>query len=752
LVGFRDALGHTIRTTLRLDDTGRPFAIFTGFQLETIDQSYTLKDYREEFRNNALVKQSVLLLATMAIKGGFETQVLPYDPKDDPAEFSDLKRKIDRNNKKMNLDLSLFIGEVKRRIYGYCGFEIVPSQKTKFFDLLPLSSELLEPDIAEDYTLKGWKYQYAKDGYYKPDQIFHLHNTPLERDYRGISDIEPIMQTLATRRNLWFDIKEAAKRLWAPILICKMDTSGLKKADAETAMQKFSDELKPGRNVVHNRSIDVQVVNITPDIGGLLRAIEKCDEDIMGNFSIPRALLGREKCFDKDTLIMDAETGRLVTIKEAYKTVKKIFTLDEDGQFKITDDFVIFPMGKKQCVKVTMSNGLDITCSLDHPILTSRGWVCAEDLLPDDWVFAPISLEPESQESIDPDIAWMTGFHLADGSFNTFKQPNGELSIRFSLSQVDGPVKDHASSILDKFGINHSKTEQGLFINGYAANKFYDVFPVSLCKAKDKTIPDEVFGWDDNGKNAFLEGFEAGDGHRQSTRLTLSTTSRKLAEGLYWLLMSMGRHAGIYKHSERMYNVTEYRFKNKPTLTHVPIELSSRSAKYLNQALKRHQVRVQKLPGEFEHVKFLKVKSIDYVGEREVWDLTVKGTHNVVANGIVASNTTNRATLEYSIKTVYDVSVKGAQQYLKREVESQIYTPQVREEGLEDQVRVLHKWNPLTVVDMIALVKPIVELIKVNAIDVPKAWDLLGLDVTELKSKKKFVTQSKIGEWIEENE
>ena len=306
------------------DDTGQPFAVFTGMDLETIDEVYSLRDFREEFRNNALVKQSILLLATMATKGGFKTQVVAIREGVNPSDekYQEVKRQVDKNNQLMNLDFALYVGDIKRKIYGIAAFEIVGSTGgNKWFELLPLSSEIIKPIISQNYNLEGWEYAYAEGGKYEPNQVFYLLETSLEKSFKGISTIEPIMQTLATRKNLWFDIKEAGKRLWAPILLCEMDTSGLSKEKAQQAMSDFSAQLKPGRNIVYNRSVKIQAVSLTPDISSLLQAIDKCDEDIMGNYSIPRALLGREKTTNRATLEYSIKTVYDVSVTGAQRYI-----------------------------------------------------------------------------------------------------------------------------------------------------------------------------------------------------------------------------------------------------------------------------------------------------------------------------------------------------------------------------------------------------------------------------------------------
>ena len=64
------------------------------------------------------------------------------------------------------------------------------------------------------------------------------------------------------------------------------------------------------------------------------------------------------------------------------------------------------------------------------------------------------------------------------------------------------------------------------------------------------------------------------------------------------------------------------------------------------------EIAVMETTSDLKEVVFVKIASITYVGEEQVWDIEVKNTHNFVANGIVAHNT-------YINSTATTASIKG---------------------------------------------------------------------------------------------
>ena len=75
--------------------------------------------------------------------------------------------------------------------------------------------------------------------------------------------------------------------------------------DAQKAIDDHVAQVKPGKSIVTNQKIQVQVVDLKPDISGLIQALEYCDYEVVGNFRIPRFLIGREKQVNRATAEME---------------------------------------------------------------------------------------------------------------------------------------------------------------------------------------------------------------------------------------------------------------------------------------------------------------------------------------------------------------------------------------------------------------------------------------------------------------
>ena len=116
------------------------------------------EDYRW-FRQDELVRKCIVTNALFATTAGYET----ITEAENPDTYSRVEEKIDELNKKVNMDLALFVAQVKRSVYGNAGFEIVHEDYPR--RLLSLQSTLLRPDIDEDWTHTGYTYK-GKKGFY----------------------------------------------------------------------------------------------------------------------------------------------------------------------------------------------------------------------------------------------------------------------------------------------------------------------------------------------------------------------------------------------------------------------------------------------------------------------------------------------------------------------------------------------------------------------------------------------------------
>jgi hypothetical protein len=254
--------------------------------------------------------------ATMA--AGFETILETRDE----ADYAFVKEGIDEINRRVNLDLALFVAQVKRSIYGKAGFEIVLDDDETPSRLISLQSDKLKPDVSEDWELTGFRYQ-GREGFYRPPEVLYLLNLPLEADHEGLSDIEAIRGVCQARHDLLREnFPEIARTLWAPYVVLKADTSGLEKKEAEGVVESLAEVARAGKSIAINESIEATVVNLTPDIPGLCRLLESLEQGIIGSFGTPRFLLGRP-IENRATAYAELEAYTQGTIAHIQRYIKR---------------------------------------------------------------------------------------------------------------------------------------------------------------------------------------------------------------------------------------------------------------------------------------------------------------------------------------------------------------------------------------------------------------------------------------------
>lgn len=257
------------------------------------EYDWTEGDHRW-FRQDELVRRCILVNAFFStMTSGFDTVLEASKPGVDVADYRFVKEEIDEFNRRVNLDLTLFIAQVKRSIYGRAGFEIVLRADGSPSRLLPLRSGSLRPRLDESWNLIGFDYQ-GRRGFYTPDEVLYFVNLPLEADLVGLSDIEPIRAVCKARHELLReDFPEIIRSLWAPYIILRADTRGLSADEVDRVLEELVGVLEAGKSIVVNESVEAQVVPLSPDIRGLVELLDRLDQAIIANFAVPRLLLGR---------------------------------------------------------------------------------------------------------------------------------------------------------------------------------------------------------------------------------------------------------------------------------------------------------------------------------------------------------------------------------------------------------------------------------------------------------------------------
>ncbi|MBA2724712.1 MAG: hypothetical protein H0U53_01875, partial [Actinobacteria bacterium] len=115
-------------------------------------------------------------------------------------------------------------------------------------------------------------------------------------------------------------------------------------------------------------------------------------------FQVLRALWvmsrGGSKCVAEGSMVYDAYDGRRKPVEDLCSGEPiRVASMDSSGAI-VTADAYGEVQGIKQCLKITTDSGRVVTLSYDHPLLTSVGWIEAEELEVGERIGLP-SLLPE---------------------------------------------------------------------------------------------------------------------------------------------------------------------------------------------------------------------------------------------------------------------------------------------------------------------------------------------------------------------
>jgi replicative DNA helicase len=88
-------------------------------------------------------------------------------------------------------------------------------------------------------------------------------------------------------------------------------------------------------------------------------------------------------CLTADTRVMRADTGAEVTMGELYRSGAKdvpVWSLDSSLRYVRRHLTHVFPTGRKPVFKVRLASGKEVRATANHPFLTYEGWVPIGDL------------------------------------------------------------------------------------------------------------------------------------------------------------------------------------------------------------------------------------------------------------------------------------------------------------------------------------------------------------------------------------
>ena len=244
--------------------------------------------------------------------------------------------------------------------------------------------------------------------------------------------------------------------------------------------------------------------------------------------------------------------------------------LDTNETTKLAVDRVSRHEAPEEFVRVSFSNGREVTVTPEHPMFTERGgeigtveareieagaFVPAPRKLPNSSAAVELDGEPHHGKQKDvrlptelsEDLAEILGFLVAEGHSYAgsvhevgFSNQNERL-----LSRMDRLVRS-------VFGIESTDTtnDVGTVTKRWISTKLYRWFETNFAgvmhTARDKRIPDRVLGASEEAIRRFLVGAFAGDGGVESEAMAFSTASTGLARDYADALSKIGVASRIH--------------------------------------------------------------------------------------------------------------------------------------------------------------------------------------------------------------
>lgn len=366
-------------------------------------------------------------------------------------------------------------------------------------------------------------------------------------------------------------------------------------------------------------------------------------------------------CLPKGQLIYNSN-GSMIPI-EKIKEKDKI--VSKGSSFSIQNDIVKhkWNTGIKKVYRVTTKTGCVLDCTDKQKFYSYSGknvkWAELKDLSVGKKI-AIVKKYPEiKKESITPEQAILLGWIIGDGHIN--KEYSTEITVNTKKECLF--LKNLADKAFDlncrftkyknknayrfylthekkgyKWGIGNKNNKLAQFLKNISFNP----------SGKGKYVPDIIFKQSDRIIGKFLSGLFHADGcvikarSNNSLKVELDSTSKKLAKDVHHLLKRLGiisyyKEYKMKNFSDKLVDnfrvyITNYNIIKFKELIGFYCDKQNK----FNELFKKWKPKSEdKLKGNFY---FDKIKSIEYLGKKETWDIQVKGKHKSLPNHTYCAN------------------------------------------------------------------------------------------------------------------
>ena len=279
------------------------------------------------------------------------------------------------------------------------------------------------------------------------------------------------------------------------------------------------------------------------------------------------------KCLGEETKVQLPD-GSLPSAKQLYEIH------GEDGSFPIsttdpvtfkhkTSSAVITDNGFKPMVKIGTTSGFITENTFNHPYYIWRNsssvpeWIEGKDILPGDRIAVSRSLEYiQGQSNITRNEAELLGYLVGDGG-------TSQHTIRFTSADIE--IIERINVLLDNLNSNmilkkslHNEYDYNFVIKDKEKHafgpgskswitSFVETHRFAGKLAIEKEVPESIFLSSKSEIASFLGAYLSTDGwvcklsHNNSTQIGVGSSSRKLIEGVRFLLLRLGIQSRLYE-------------------------------------------------------------------------------------------------------------------------------------------------------------------------------------------------------------
>ncbi len=238
------------------------------------------------------------------------------------------------------------------------------------------------------------------------------------------------------------------------------------------------------------------------------------------------------------------------------------------------------------------------------------------------------------------DIARLLGLYCAEGSISKDKNRPNSYTLRFSFGHHEKHLADEVSETLERvFKVKPRIVKRRTSLDVEVNNSPLAVLFASLCgtNSHSKKVPAEILNSTRDVILEFVRGYLDGDGTFKRDYIDCITVSRKLAYGIYSLLIMLGVLPGFYIYGPPKTGIIEGRKvrQSREYIVRFSRDFDLETGRWLKEKSKHHFKETR----DYFLVPVRKISIEEYSGN--VYNMEVETDHTYLDGVVAISNCQN---------------------------------------------------------------------------------------------------------------